>query len=83
MNGFIDYLKKEQPMVWTLIKQAANTDELFILDEKTDSISVTNRLLFTYPGLHEVLVRIVNQWNEAKDLEYSKFDQILKLHKTN
>lgn len=62
-NGFITYLKAEQPGVWALLLNAQQ-EGLITIDEEVDAVTATDRLLWTYPGLHEVLIRIINGWAE-------------------
>lgn len=62
--SFIQSIKEEQPHLWQIILSAAN-EELIIIDEENDALTATNRLLLTYPGLHDVLAFITDQWTET------------------
>ena len=64
---YIDHLKKNEISVWLSIKSAAE-EGLIIIDEENDAITATNRLLLTYPGLHEILSYLNNEWVE-KNIE--------------
>jgi hypothetical protein len=59
----IEYLRRRQPSSWALLKMAA-AQGLVVIDEDTDSITATNRLLLTYPGLHDVISMIVDSYAE-------------------
>lgn len=61
--GFIEYAKNRQPALLASLKHAEEIG-LIIIDPETDAVTATNRLLLTYPGLHETLSVIINQWNE-------------------
>lgn len=60
-STFITSLKKEQPELWAVIAKAAKEGLIFV-DEENDAVTATNRLLITYPGLHEILQFITDQW---------------------
>ncbi|MBF0236957.1 MAG: hypothetical protein HQM12_04565 [SAR324 cluster bacterium] len=62
-NSYIQYLKDAQPGLWHSVVSAAN-DGLIMVDEDNDAVTATNRLLLTYPGLHEVLSFLHDQWVE-------------------
>lgn len=62
-DRFIPYLKSTQPAIWQALLGAAR-DGLVIIDEENDALSATNRLLFTYPALHEILQRMTDDWAE-------------------
>ncbi len=64
MKGFIESIKENQPVLWQSIKSASEKG-LIVIDEETDAITATNRLLLTYPDLHEVLAFLTNQWISA------------------
>ena len=78
-KGFIDSIKQEQPALWELIKLHSKSG-LIVVDEENDAVSATNRLLWTYPGLHEALNTIINNWNNSSLEKMAKenFSQILK-----
>lgn len=59
----IEHLKTRQPATWALLKAAA-ADGLVVIDEETDPFTATNRLLLTYPGLHDTLATLTNAWAE-------------------
>ena len=60
-SGYIAYLKLNQPQIWLSLKKAA-ADGLIFIDEEADAITASNRLLLTYPNLHEVLNLLVESW---------------------
>lgn len=62
-NGLIEHLKTHQPRTWALLEHAAK-DGLVAIDEETDAVTATNRLLLTYPGLHDALATMTNAWAE-------------------
>ena len=64
-SNFIDYLKSEQPRLWETISHAA-AEGLIVIDEENDAVSATNRLLLTYPDLHNVLNLLVDNWVRKK-----------------
>lgn len=57
----IEHLKNQQPAIWMQLRLAA-TEGYVVIDKETDSITASNWLLLAYPGLHEVLSRIVSDW---------------------
>lgn len=59
--GFLEYIKKQKPRLWQSLV-SAQTRGLVFIDEENDSITATNRLLLTYPDLHEIINDLVNQW---------------------
>ena len=59
--GFLKSVKEEHPNLWESIRQAAKSG-LILIDEQNDSITATNRLLFTYPDLHEAISTLINEW---------------------
>ena len=75
-EGLVEYLKREQPSTWTLLQQAALTG-LVLIDEATDAVTATNRLLLTYPGLHEQLSTLTNSWAERSCDTRSHFSRLL------
>ncbi|MBT4289451.1 MAG: hypothetical protein HOD92_19160 [Deltaproteobacteria bacterium] len=64
-TSYINYLKLEQPEIWETILKAEK-DGLIVVDEETDSVTATNRLLLTYPGLHDIINMLVEGWNQKK-----------------
>lgn len=58
---FTAYLQRYQPKVWESLVSAAS-DGLILIDEETDSVTPTNRLLLTYPDLHAVLCFLIDTW---------------------
>ncbi|MFC1652437.1 hypothetical protein ACFL3F_01835 [Planctomycetota bacterium] len=65
-TGFLDFLHKEHRAIWTALK-IAEQENLVHMDTETDAISGTNRLLLTYPGLHDVLSLLTNEWAENQN----------------
>jgi hypothetical protein len=78
-HGFIDSIKQDQPALWELIKLHSQSG-LIVIDEENDAVSATNRLLWTYPGLHEALNTVINNWNYTSIEQTAKdnFSEILK-----
>jgi len=64
-TSYINYLKLEHPEIWKSILRAEK-DGLIVVDEETDSVTATNRLLLTYPGLHDILNMLVEGWSQKK-----------------
>lgn len=62
-EGLIEHLKTHQPRTWALLEDAAKGG-LIAIDEETDAVTATNRLLLTYPGLHDALATLTNAWAE-------------------
>jgi hypothetical protein len=84
-KGFIDTIKEDQPALWELIKLHSQSG-LIVVDEENDAISATNRLLWTYPGLHEAINTIINSWNNLslEKQAQENFSNILKdVHASN
>lgn len=77
VEGFISELKNQQPLVWQLLQQA-EVEGLIHIDESVDAITPTNRLLWTYPGLHEVLVRIINELIENQHTDFGQVTHLLR-----
>jgi hypothetical protein len=63
--GLIEHLKEKQPATWALLKRVA-LDGLVVIDEETDAVTGANRLLLTYPALHEILSTLTNAWAERR-----------------
>jgi hypothetical protein len=49
-----------------------------VVDEKTDAVTATNRLLLTYPGLHDTLVTLINAWAERTFDSSAHIAQLLR-----
>jgi len=64
---FIDKIKQEQPALWQQLLQISK-DGLVIIDEENDAVTATNRLLWTYPGIHDALSTIINEWSNRHSL---------------
>ncbi len=62
-DRFISYLKSKQRGLWQTLL-IASADGLVVIDEENDAVTATNRLLLTYPGLHEALQRLTDEWAE-------------------
>lgn len=58
---FITYLKTEEPHIWESVQNASQLGLIYI-DYENDAVTATNRLLLTYPGLHEALNLITETW---------------------
>ena len=65
MSGYIQFVKHNEPNIWGALQRAADEGLVFI-DEAHDSITATNRLLLTYPDLHEVINMLCDQWAVAQ-----------------
>jgi hypothetical protein len=78
-KGFIETIKQDQPALWELIKLHSQSG-LIVVDEENDAVSATNRLLWTYPGLHEALNTVINNWNftSIEDTAKENFSDILQ-----
>lgn len=70
-SGFINYIKTTQPMMWQSIENAAQ-EGLIYIDEEMDAITATNRLLLTYPQLHEVLNMLTENWLSEQGHDYGR-----------
>lgn len=77
-NGFLKSIQISHPQLWDSILQTSKSG-LIIIDEENDSITATNRLLFTYPGLHEAISTLINEWETTQLKKDSKecFKQII------
>lgn len=64
-DRFIPYLKTQHPAVWRTLLIAA-ADGLVVIDEDNDAVTATNRLLLAYPGLHDFLTRMTDEWAERR-----------------
>lgn len=76
-QGLISELKNQQPLVWQLLQQAEQ-EGLIVIDESVDAMTPTNRLLWTYPGLHQVLIRIINELTENQNSDLNEITQLLQ-----
>lgn len=75
-QGFIEYIKKKTPAVWTKLEYAAQ-EGLVYIDIDSDAVTASNRLLLTYPDLHEVLSTLINQWAESAGSDHGFSHDIL------
>lgn len=64
-NRFLHYVQLEHPAMWESLLRAQGMG-LIHIDEENDAITATNRLLLTYPDLHEVLNVITESWVKEK-----------------
>ena len=64
-DSFIHFLKHDRPDVWEALL-GAQRQGLIMIDEENDAVTATNRLLWTYPGLHGALSTILNDWTENR-----------------
>ncbi|MDX2470972.1 MAG: hypothetical protein QNL04_10400 [SAR324 cluster bacterium] len=76
-NSYIEYVKTKEPRMWASLEGAAKEGLIFI-DEKNDAITATNRLLLTYPALHEIINYLVGEW-KAEQAKTIGFDHIKSL----
>jgi hypothetical protein len=81
-QGFIEYIKTKIPAVWDSLEHAAQ-EGLVYIDIDCDAVTASNRLLLTYPDLHEVLSTLINQWAESADSSRVSFQDILNEEKTD
>lgn len=65
---YIDYLKIQHPKIWESLNRAAQ-DGLVYIDHEADSVTATNRLLLTYPDLHDILNVINEEWYKDKAIK--------------
>lgn len=65
VDGFVGYLKREQRATWTLLK-ISEKDGLVVIDPEADAVTGTDRLLLTFPGLHDILTTLINQRAEER-----------------
>ncbi len=79
-QGFIDYIKIKTPSVWASLEYAAQ-EGLVYIDTDSDAVTASNRLLWTYPDLHEVLSTLINQWAESAEIDHGFLNNILTPHK--
>ena len=64
-NYFLEYVKKESPEIWSALKRAEGLG-LVHIDEENDAVTATNRLLLTYPDLHEVINFLTETWHQKQ-----------------
>jgi hypothetical protein len=64
-NHFLKSIQSNHPALWESIIETSKSG-LIIIDEENDAISATNRLLFTYPDLHEAISTLINEWEEME-----------------
>jgi hypothetical protein len=78
-TGFLKSVKTTHPDLWDTIEKTSKQG-LILIDEENDSITATNRLLFTYPDLHEAISVLINSWEENHLQQNSKtyFNEIMK-----
>ena len=76
VHGFIEYIKNETPAVWEKMEYAAQ-EGLVYIDINSDAVTASNRLLLTYPDLHEVLSTLINQWAESAEIDHGFLHDIL------
>jgi len=76
-TGLIEHLKTRRPSTWALLKHAASNG-LVVIDEETDAITATNRLLLTYPGLHDALSTVANTCAERSCDTRAHFARLLR-----
>ncbi|BHH82242.1 hypothetical protein [Desulforhopalus sp. 52FAK] len=81
-EGFIEYIKTKIPAVWDSLESAAQ-EGLVYIDLDCDAVTASNRLLLTYPDLHEVLSTLINQWAESADSTGFSLQDILNEEKAD
>ena len=68
MGSYVEYLKTSQPAIWQSLQNAA-AEGLVFIDEEKDAVTASNRLLLTYPDLHEVLEMMTQNWISTTALD--------------
>lgn len=58
---FLEYLKSDAPGIWESLKRAEE-DGLVHIDKNNDAVTATNRLLLTFPELHNTLNYLTEYW---------------------
>ncbi|MBD3840787.1 MAG: hypothetical protein IE909_02700 [Campylobacterales bacterium] len=78
-QGFLKSIQQNHPDLWASIVKNSQSG-LILIDEQNDSITATNRLLFTYPGLHEAITTLLNSWEETELKQNSReyFKELVK-----
>lgn len=59
--GLLQSIRQDAPKLWAAFTLAAGHGLIFI-DEANDAITASNRLLLTYPDLHEMTCQIIDHW---------------------
>lgn|GEM_PF-2061955 len=72
--------QKKNPAIWAKLEYAAQ-EGLVYIDVDSDAVTASNRLLLTYPDLHEVLSTLINQWAECAEFEHGILYDILNHEK--
>jgi hypothetical protein len=62
-SGLIERLKSHQPATWALLKLAA-LDDLVVIDEESDAVTATTRLLSNATGLNDTIASLVDSCAE-------------------
>lgn len=70
-SGFLKSIQTTHPNLWESIL-ASSKSGLIVIDQQNDSITATNRLLLTYPDLHEAISTLVNEWEQIHLKQNSK-----------
>lgn len=60
-TSYLTYIKQQQPQIWKELTKAKE-EGLIYIDEVNDAISASNRLILTYPGLHDILNTLNDIW---------------------
>jgi hypothetical protein len=77
-SGILASMKEDAPNLWDALEKAQSNGLIFI-DEIHDSITATNRLLLTYPDLHEMINQIVDHWTwKGSDTASSEFSALIE-----
>lgn len=79
-QGFIDYIKIKNPSVWASLEDAGQ-EGLVYIDINSDAVTASNRLLLTYPDLHEILSTLIKQWAESAGNDHDFLHDILNQEK--
>ena len=64
-DSFLAYIRAEHPAIWTSLTSASR-EGLVQIDEDVGTVTASNRLLLTYPGLHDSIHALMNGWAENK-----------------
>lgn len=76
-SGLLQSIKQQAPNLWAAFANAADEGLIFI-DEANDAITASNRLLLTFPDLHEMICHIVDHWTHHRpEAEIQQLTELL------
>lgn len=64
-SGLLRSIEQQAPKLWAAFTAAADEGLIFI-DEANDAITASNRLLLTFPDLHDMISHIVDHWTRHR-----------------